>query len=148
MKAIYNWRKATVFDIESDGLLEMATKLHVLGFQMQDKDIKSFHGQEEIERIKAFFQWHIDNQIPVVAHNGIWFDIPLVQKLLNIDLSNLMVIDSLALSWYLNTNRPKHGLDSFFEDYRIAKPVVRDDEWIGLNKDEEEIIKYYEQRES
>lgn len=134
MKAITNWRKATVGDIESDGLLDMATKLHVLSYQMQDKDVLSFNANSQENRIRAFFQWHIDNSVPVVFHNGIWFDIPLVEKLYGMDLSKLMVIDTLPLSWYLNPNRPKHGLDSFFEDYGIAKPKV--DDWEGLSYEE------------
>lgn len=134
MKPIYNFKKATVADIESNGLLFEATKLHVLSFQMVEKDIKSFHGIDELERIKSFFQWHMDNEVPVVMHNGIGFDIPLMEKLTGINLSKLMLIDTLALSWYLNPHRPKHGLDSFFEDYGFAKPPIED--WENLSYEE------------
>src|SRR5690606_627536 len=134
MKEIVNWEKATVFDVEADGLLEEATKLHVMSFQMQDKQINSFNAKTQEDRIKTFFIWHMENKIPVVAHNGIWYDVPLIEKLYGMDLSSLMVIDSLALSWYLNTNRPKHGLDSFHEDYGIAKPKV--DDWENLSYEE------------
>lgn len=134
LKEIFNWRKATVGDIESDGLLDVATKLHVLSYQMQDKNVSSFNASNQEDRIKAFFKWHIDNKIPVVFHNGKWFDIPLVEKMYGIDLSELMVIDTLPLSWYLNIGRKKHGLDSFFEDYGIAKPKV--DDWENLSYQE------------
>lgn len=134
VKKIFNWRNATVGDIESDGLLDVATKLHVLSYQMQGRDVSSFNATSQEDRIKAFFQWHIDNQTPVVFHNGIWFDIPLVEKMYGMDLSNLMVIDTLPVSWYLNISRAKHGLDSFFEDYGIAKPKV--DDWENLSYEE------------
>lgn len=134
MKKIFNWRSATVGDIESDGLLDVATKLHVLSYQMEGKVVSSFNASTQEDRIRAFFQWHIDNQTPVVFHNGAWFDIPLVEKLYGMDLSKLMVIDTLPLSWYLNISRAKHGLDSFFEDYGIAKPKV--DDWENLSYDE------------
>lgn len=134
LKKIYNWKKATVGDLESDGLLDIATKLHVLSYQMQDKDVMSFNASSQENRIRAFFQWHIDSETPVVFHSGIWFDIPLIEKLYGMDLSKLMVIDTLPLSWYLNIGRAKHGLDSFFEDYGIAKPKV--DDWENLSYEE------------
>lgn len=126
MKKIYNWDKATVADLESDGLLREATKIHVLCCEMSNGKPVSIKGSD-IERIKAFFQYHIDNEIPVVFHNGCTFDIVLVEKLLGIDLSKLMLIDSLAISWYLNFSRMKHGLGTFHEDYGIEKPAV--DDW-------------------
>lgn len=126
LKSIYNWKKATVADLESDGLLDVATKLHVLGFQMDSKEIKTFRGSTEGVRITKFFQWHIDNEIPIVMHNGISFDVPLMEKLFGIDLSKLMLIDTLALSWYLNPDRRQHGLGTFHEDYGIEKPPVED----------------------
>ncbi len=136
MKKIFNWRNATVGDIEADGLLDVATRLHVLSYQMQGKSVSSFNANSQEDRIRGFFQWHIDNKVPVVFHNGIWFDIPLVEKLYKMDLSKLMVIDTLPLSWYLNISRQKHGLDSFFEDYGIAKPKV--DDWENLSYEEYE----------
>lgn len=126
MKSIYNWKQATVADLESDGFLDVATKLHVLGFQMNMKEIKVFNGATESERIVKFFQWHVDNEIPIVMHNGVSFDVPLMEKLFNIDLSKLMLIDSLAVSWYLNFERRTHGLGTFHEDYGIEKPAVED----------------------
>ena len=121
MKKITNWRSATVADFEADGLLDEATKLHVLSYQLDGKGVNSFHGTEEADRIKAFFRYHLEKKIPIVMHSGISYDIPLAEKLLDIDLSEIMLIDSLALSWYLNPNRSKHGLDSFHEDYGIDK---------------------------
>ena len=133
MKKVYNWRQATVFDCESDGLLDEATKYHVLSFQMEGKEIHSIRGDDK-GRIHAFFKWHIDNKVPLVAHNLISYDIPLAEKLLGIDLSELIAIDTLYLSWYLNTNRRAHGLGTFLEDYGVAKPEVED--WENLSYEE------------
>ncbi len=129
MKEIKNWKLATVFDIESNGLLEEATMFHVLSFHMADGKSGSIWGDNH-QRFKAFCKYHIDNEIPVVAHRGILFDVPLCEKLLGMDLSKLMVIDTLAISWYLNTKRKMHGLDSFLEDYGIPKPKVGEAEWV------------------
>jgi hypothetical protein len=133
LRKIYNWQYATVFDTEADGLLEEATKLHVLSCELQDGKIINVSG-DEFERVKKFIQYHIEKELPVVAHYGIFYDVPLLEKLLGLDLSKLMVIDTVALSWYLNVNREVHGLDSFFEDYSIAKPKI--DDWENLTPEE------------
>lgn len=133
MKKITNWRNATVFDVEANGL-ETATVVHILSYHMQRGAIGDLHGSEK-ERLKKFFIYHIENEIPVVAHNGAWYDIPLLERLLGIDLSKLMVIDTLMLSWYLNTDRERHGLDSFHEDYGIKKPKVQNHRWEAPKKE-------------
>lgn len=137
MKKITNWRSATVADFEADGLLDEATKLHVMSYQLVNMaSPASFHGTKQIDRIKAYFKYHIEKKIPIVMHSGISYDVPLAEKILGIDLSELMLIDSLALSWYLNPNRPKHGLDSFHADYGIEKPKI--DDWENLSYEEYE----------
>lgn len=129
MKPITNWRQATVGDIESDGFLDVATKIHVLSCQMSNGKSVDIQGTDK-DRLIKFFNYHLDNNVPVVFHNGICYDMPLAEKLLGIDLSDLMVIDTLAISWYLNIGRELHGLDSFHADYGIAKPKITD--WEGL----------------
>ena len=129
MKPITNWRRATVGDIESDGFLDVATKIHVLSCQMANGKSVDIQGTDK-DRLVKFFNYHLDNNVPVVFHNGVCYDIPLAEKLLGIDLSRLMVIDTLAISWYLNIGRELHGLDSFHADYGIAKPKITD--WEGL----------------
>ncbi len=154
MKQIKNWELATVFDIESDGLLEDATLFHVLSFQMADGKKGNIDGGDH-DRFRRFLNYHMDNEIPVVAHRGILFDVVLCEKLLEMDLSTLMVIDTLPLSWYLNVEREVHGLESFLEDYGIKKPKVGDAEWVtpikgvnisirteGKGKDKEKVVTY------
>lgn len=133
MKQITNWRKASVADMEANGLLDEATEIHVLGYDMLGKT-GSLSGRTESDRIVKFFKYHIDNKIPIVIHNGIGYDIPLAEKVLKVDLNDLMVIDSLSVSWYLNTDRQLHGLDSFFSDFGIAKPKVGNHRWAAPKK--------------
>jgi len=132
LKLITNWRNATVADIEADALLDEATKIHVLSYEMQSGGEGSF---PEYERIARFFKYHIDKKIPIVMHNGIGYDVPLVEKLLGLDLSEVMLIDTLSVSWYLNTERMQHGLDSFFADYGIAKPKVGNHRWAAPKRE-------------
>jgi len=126
MKKITNWKRAVVLDLEADNLLEEATKIHCMSV-MTHQGVKTTTFMDEI---KDFFQSALNEEIPVVAHNGISYDIPLVEKLLDIDLSELMVIDTLMLSWALNPERSVHGLDSYGKDYGIAKPKI--DDWENL----------------
>lgn len=144
MKQISNWANATTFDIESDGLLDEATKFHVLSCSMSNGKRVNIKG-DDFKKYKQFIEMHINKGIPVVAHNGIRYDVPLIEKLTGIDCSKLMVIDTLYLSWHLNPDREQHGLDSFLEDYGIAKPKIEQHEWQGVTKEEEEIIKWCEE---
>lgn len=134
MKQITNWSQATVFDCETNGLLKEAVLYHVLSFQMKGKENPSSIPGEVKDRLINFFKWHLDNKVPVVAHNAILYDIPVAEKILGLDLSELMVIDTLPLSWYLNVNRKQHGLDSFHSDYGIEKPKIED--WSNLSYEE------------
>lgn len=131
MKQITNWRMASVCDFEADNLLYGVTKIHVMSYQIVEMDGKlgKIHtirrdDPKYVERVAKFFKYHIDKGIPLVMHNGIAYDVKMVEKVLGLDLSDLMVIDTLALSWYLSPERRIHGLDSFFEDYGIAKPAI------------------------
>lgn len=152
MKQIKNWKLATVFDLEGDGL--DATLFHVFSFHMADGKKGHIDGANH-DRFRAFLNYHMDNELPIVAHNGICFDVPTCERLLNIDLSRLMLIDTMALSWYLNTKRKAHGLGTFLDDYGIPKPKVGDCEWMipikgiqlsirkeGKGADEVKIITY------
>lgn len=61
----------------------------------------------------------------LVGHNIVRFDIPVLEKLLGIKIKARLV-DTLALSWYLQPKRNRHGLASYGEDFGIPKPEVED----------------------
>ena len=134
MKKITNWRQASVADFEADNLLHGVTKMHVMSYQIREMNgemSRVFTIRRDdpnyVERVAKFFKHHIDKEIPIVMHNGIGYDVKMVEKVLGLDLSKLMVVDTLATSWYLSPERRVHGLDSFFDDYGIAKPPI--DSW-------------------
>lgn len=138
MKQIKNYKKATVFDLETDNLLSDVTKIYICGFKMYNQDkVNVFWGDAQEDRIKAMFQWHIDNEIPVACHNAKTYDIPVLEKLYSIDLSELMVIDTLALSWYLNINHKKHSLEELGKGYDVVdKFQVDNGDWVNLTKEQ------------
>lgn len=103
-----------VFDIEADGLTP--TKIHCLSvFNGKLKSTSSY------EHMRKFFT----SAKVLVGHNISRYDIPAVEKLLGIKVT-ARIVDTLALSWYLEPDRLKHGLADWGEDFGIPKPLVED----------------------
>ena len=116
----------TVFDIETDGLLDEMTKIHVMSWSNDMGEVKHTHDYDEMRYVLL-------NTGTLVGHNIIRFDIPAVEKLLGIKV-NARLIDTLALSWYINHTRMKHGLEGYGEEYGVPKPVIKD--WNTLTPQE------------
>ena len=116
----------TVFDIETNGLLNELTKIHVLSWSNDMGKVKHTHDYFEMRYVLL-------NSETLVGHNIIRFDIPAVEKVLGIEVK-ARLIDTLALSWYLHHDRMKHGLESYGEDYGVPKPVIKD--WNTLTPQE------------
>ena len=116
----------TVFDIETDGLLDELTKIHVLSWSNDMGEVKHTHDYDEMRYVLL-------NSETLVGHNIIRFDIPAVERVLGIKVT-ARLIDTLALSWYLHHDRMKHGLEGYGEDYGVPKPVIKD--WNTLTPEE------------
>ena len=113
-----------VFDIETDGL--NATKIHVLSWMGDDGNV---HHTHDYVAMRIFFE----EADVLIGHNIIRFDIPQVEKVLGVKIKAKLV-DTLALSWYLNFNRGSHGLEGYGVDYGVPKPVIKD--WNSLTPEE------------
>lgn len=135
MKQIKNWHKASVSDIETDGFLNAVTKFHVIGIKLAGTDRVTYIKGDDHKRMRAMLKYHIDNEIPIVGHNFVGYDVPVMEKLLGIDLSKLIVIDTLHLSWYLNTNHRMHSIEALSKDYKtdLSKYQVAEGEWLNLS---------------
>lgn len=116
----------TVFDIETDGLLDELTKIHVLSYMGTDGLVHHTHDYDDM---RTFFA---ETDV-IVGHSIVRFDVPAVEKVLGIKVKSRL-IDTLALSWYLNHGRLLHGLASYGEEYGVPKPVV--DDWHNLSPEE------------
>ena len=116
----------TVFDIETDGLLDELTKIHVMSWSNDMGEVKHTHDYDEMRYVLL-------NSETLVGHNIIRFDIPVVEKVLGIEVK-ARLIDTLALSWYLHHDRMKHGLEGYGEDYGVPKPKIAD--WSNLTPEE------------
>lgn len=124
-------KKEFVFDIESNNLLDDATKIHCLsiGYIGDDGNLKVESTIDE-DKIKRFFT---RNDIIRVGHNIILYDERVIEKLMGIT-PNDSKIDTLALSWYLYPTRLKHGLESYGIEYNSLKVQIKD--WKNLTSQE------------
>mgnify|MGYP006088881515 CR=1 FL=1 len=108
-----------VFDIETDGL--NPTKIHCMVI-----DGVAITDYQEMRDC-------LNKVSTLVGHNIIRYDIPVLERLLNITIKATLV-DTLALSWYLYPTRTRHGLAVWGEDFGISKPTV--DDWENLPLEE------------
>lgn len=120
--------KFVVLDSESDDLWEKATKIHVLSWT---EDGETYKSTNDYGVMKSLLE---TPDTMFVCHNAIRHDLPLFNKILKTKLTYKNFVDSLALSWYINFNRVKHGIESYGPDYGLAKPKVED--WVNLSYEE------------
>jgi hypothetical protein len=121
-------------DIETTGLLEQMQKqanpkLH--NFCAIDIDTPHtilFEGHQRSDLQEFLNQGHT-----LVMHNGALFDMEALE-FLGYDVSRVNLIDTLALSWYLEPNRMKHGLAEYGEEFGVPKPAIED--WENQTQEE------------
>ena len=115
-----------VFDIEADDLLEDATKIHCMSYTFDGKSYVSIYDYSLMRDMLL-------KQRGLVGHNIIRYDIPLLEKILGIKIK-AQLFDTLPMSWVINYNRSRHGLESFGNDYGVPKPEIHD--WKNLTQEE------------
>ncbi len=119
--------KLCVFDIEGDSL--NPTKIWCLTaavFSQGEWRLKTTHNYNEMR--KFFLNTDI-----LVGHNITRWDIPNVERLLNIKVK-AKVVDTLALSWYLYPTKVIHGLADWGTYFGVPKPPIED--WENLSLEE------------
>jgi len=120
----------TIFDIETDGLLDTLTTFHCLvAHTYEDNQLL---GETVITN-----PWELVNflsgQAMLVGHNVKRYDFPAIEKLTGY-VHTGQIIDTLALSWYLYPNEAEHGLEVWGERVGVAKPVITD--WENLDTED------------
>ena len=113
-----------VFDIETDGL--NPTKIHVVSWMDDNGDVQYTH---DYVAMRIFFE----EAHTLIGHNIVRYDIPAVEKILGVKIT-AHIVDTLALSWYINHDRGSHGLEGYGEDYGVPKPKITD--WESLSLEE------------
>lgn len=122
-----------VGDLEADGLLDTATKVWCGTFKNKNtKEVVSFK-PDQIEEMLKF----LDNVDVLIIHNGIQYDIPLLQKLHGYTFKG-KVVDTLIMSRLLNPKRllspncpnrsaGPHSIEAW--GYRVGRGKPDHNEW-------------------
>jgi len=114
-------KKVVVIDTEGDGLAHDATVFHVMGWTYDGDTVETTHSEHHMKC--KLEEWHRDGY-KIIIHNALRHDVALFMRLLHVELPVSTYVDTLALSWTLNHDRPKHGLGEYGEDFGVPKPQV------------------------
>lgn len=117
-----------VFDLETDGLLDKLTKIHVFSWSVVGSGV--VQSTDNLSVIQHVLQ----TATTIVGHNIVGFDLPAL-KMFNIT-TEADIIDTLPLSWYLEPKRIRHGLGDWGVTVGVPKPVV--DDWDNLTYEDYE----------
>ena len=96
-----------IFDIETNGL--NPDKIHCMVFVDTKSEVSKCTFTGDYEYMKEILL----SGEPLLGHNIIRYDIPVLEKILNIKIKSRLY-DTLPMSWVINPTRSKHGLDSFY----------------------------------
>ena len=110
-----------VFDIEANGL-DDADEIHCLSVNENGK----IRSTSNYSNMRSFFS---REDLVLIGHNIIRYDIPTLERILDIKIK-AKLIDTLALSWYLEPKLDVHGLESWGERFGVPKPPISD--WKNL----------------
>lgn len=105
-----------VFDCEADGL--EPTKFYCLSYKDHDGQKETLRDYDQIRDFFSRYEMY-------VGHNCRRWDLPQLKRVVGIDLPK-KIVDSLVLSWVLEPDRGKHGLESYGEDFGVPKPKILD----------------------
>lgn len=125
---------AYVFDIEADDLLAKVKKIHCLCYKDIFKPDSEIISVTDYEGIKDFFT---SGNCTLIGHNVYLYDIPAIEKILDIKVKYTNIVDTLTISHYLHSSKDKsykHGLEYYGERFGIKKPTITD--WNNLTVEE------------
>ena len=113
-----------VFDLESDGLYDEVTKIHVLTYAGSGNELVSLTHYDDMREF-------ITTTPNLIGHDILRYDLRVIKKLLHVEpAKSCKIYDTLPLAWYLDHDRLKHGLETYGEKYGIPKPKI--DDWKNL----------------
>ena len=115
--------KFLIFDVEADGLLKEATKIHCCSIHTEEGGIRTTTDYNQMRKL------FLTEGFYFVGHNIQQYDKPLLEKLLGIKLDYTKFIDTLAISYVKDSKKPKVGLEYYGEEFGIPKIEVEDSQW-------------------
>lgn len=108
-----------IFDLESDGLYDEVTKIHVLSYTKgSGSEITSLTHYDDMREF-------ITTQKFLIGHDIVRYDLRVIKKILGVDpAKTCKIYDTLPLAWYLDHDRLKHGLETYGEKFGVPKPEI------------------------
>jgi len=134
--------RKVVFDLEADGLLHDATRIHcVVSKVIGEREICVFVSSTDLEFVRAWARFSeyksitcftfaamsdvVDNLL--IGHNILGYDFAVMEKLLSLRWQDTnKVLDTLVLSRYLCSDRPRHSLAYWGEELAKKKRPIED----------------------
>jgi DNA polymerase III epsilon subunit-like protein len=127
-----------VFDLEANGFLRQATKVHCGAVKVKGGQIKQFRPHQIKELLS-----YLDTFDVLIAHNGIGYDFPLLEKLYGWKFKG-KIVDSLIMSRLLNPKRivpfncpnkkcGPHSIEAW--GYRVGRGKPEHNDWENFSED-------------
>ncbi|MFN3914751.1 MAG: DNA polymerase [Aquabacterium sp.] len=92
-------KRRLVFDLESDGLLDEVSKVHVLVIRdITNNETHTFRRNALQDTIAEGVQMLADPHTQVIAHNGTKYDLPVLRKLYGLEVPWWRTLDTLVLA--------------------------------------------------
>jgi len=120
--------KKIVFDVESDGFVNEATKAWCIStYDIMNKTSVTFSDNDSSCPSISEGLKYIAKADELIGHNIIMYDIPLLEKLFNFK-TDARFVDTFLMSQLLNFNRclgryrGRHGLEMWGEHFGVLKP--------------------------
>lgn len=130
--------KIGFFDAEANGFLRQATKVHCGVVKTKGGEVKQFR-PDEIRKLLAY----LDTFDVLIAHNGIGYDFPLLEKLYGYKFKG-KIVDTLLMSRLLNPKRlvpyncPNKGIGPHSIEawgYRVGRGKPEHNDWENFSED-------------
>ena len=130
--------KIGLFDVEANGFLRQATTVHCGVVKTKGGEVKQFRPNQ----IKQFLAY-LDTFDVLIAHNGIGYDFPLLEKLYGYKFKG-KIVDTLLMSRLLNPKRlvpyncPNKGIGPHSIEawgYRVGRGKPEHNDWENFSED-------------
>ena len=128
--------KQIVFDIESNGL-NPDTVWCIIAYEREAKEYIEWSG----DALPNFKDWVKEqDELEVIGHNIIGYDIPVLERLLKVDFSKCKVTDTLVMSRLAEPSRlGGHGLENWGQ--LLHQPKGEHSDWLNFSQDMVEYCK-------
>ena len=128
--------KQIVFDIEANGLNPDKVWC-IVAYEREAKEYYVWSGDD----LHCFKDWIKEQGIKeVIGHNIIGYDIPVLERILNVDFSNLQITDTLVMSRLAEPSRQGgHSLENWGQ--LLNQPKGEHSDWDNFSQDMVEYCK-------